>query len=149
MAAYPACGLADRVYSLVACAAQQPEVRDAVEANHDDNRWWPLSVSDWRVRMTVAGWSTRVSYAMISTYADVVARADSLGWSGLTQLDDVNLGAMVRPLGLTAARVYYLRSLAASSIWFSSTSSVSTSTGRGQGCAFSSRPARLSSTVAA
>lgn len=112
MAAYPATGLGDRVYSLVACAAQQPEVRDAVEANHDDNRWWPLSVSDWRVRMTVAGWSTRVSYAMISTYADVVTCADSLGWSGLIRLDDANLGAMVRPLGLAAARVSYLRSLA-------------------------------------
>ena len=113
MAAYSASGLADRVYSLVACAAQQPEVQAAVEANHDDNRWWPLSVSDWRVRMAVAGWSTRVSYAMISTYADVVTRADALGWSGLTRLDDLNLGAMVRPLGLTAARIGYLRSLTA------------------------------------
>ncbi len=113
MAVYPSSGLTDRVYSLIECAARQPEVRDAVEANHDDNRWWPLSVSDWRVRMTVAGWSTRVSYAMISTYADVVARADALGWGGLTLLDDANLGAMVRPLGLTAARVGYLRSLAA------------------------------------
>lgn len=113
MAAYSASGFADRVYSLVTYAAQQPEVQAAVEANHDDNRWWPLSVSDWRVRMTVAGWSTRVSYAMISTYANVVARADALGWSGLTRLDDVNLGAMVRPLGLTAARIGYLRSLAA------------------------------------
>lgn len=113
MAANPTSTLPDRIYSLVATAARQPEVQDAVEANHDDNRWWPLSVSDWRVRMTVAGWSTRVSYAMISTYADVVARADSLGWNGLTQLDDVRLGAMVRPLGLTAARVSYLRSLAA------------------------------------
>lgn len=113
MAAYSASGFADRVYSLVACAAQQPEVQAAVEANHDDNRWWPRSVSDWRVRMTVAGWSTRVSYAMISTYADVVARADALGWSGLTGLDDVKLGAMVRPLGMTAARIGYLRSLTA------------------------------------
>ena len=113
MAAYPATGLADQVYSLVACAAQQPEIQAAVEANHDDNRWWPLSVSDWRVRMTVAGWNTRVSYAMISTYADVVARADTLGWSGLTRLDDVDLGVMVRPLGLTAARIGYLRSLEA------------------------------------
>jgi hypothetical protein len=113
MTSYSASGLADRVYSLVACAAQQPEIRDAVEANHDDNRWWPLSVTDWRVRMTVAGWSTRVSYAMINTYADVVAQADSLGWGGLTRLDEVKLGAMVRPLGLAAARVSYLRSLAA------------------------------------
>jgi hypothetical protein len=104
---------ADRLHSLVACAAEQPDVRAAVEANHDDNRWWPLSVPDWRVRMTVAGWSTRISYAMISTYSDIVARADALGWACLTTLDDVTLSALVRPLGLTASRVSYLRSLAA------------------------------------
>jgi hypothetical protein len=63
--------------------------------------------------MTVAGWSTRVSYAMINTYADVVSQANSLGWSGLTRLDDATLGAMVRPLGLNGTRVSYLRSLAA------------------------------------
>jgi hypothetical protein len=100
------------VYSLVACAARQPDIRAAVEANHDDNRWWPLSVADWRVRMAAAGWSTRVSYSMISTYAGVVRRADSLGWSGLTALDDTALAAVVRPLGLISSRVRYLRSLA-------------------------------------
>jgi endonuclease III len=104
--------IAERVYELVATAAAQPDVKAAVEANHDDNRWWPLFVSDWRVRMTVAGWSTRVSYAMIGTYADVVTRADALGWNELAQMNDKSLGAMVRPLGLTAARVSYLRSLA-------------------------------------
>lgn len=103
---------AERVYPLVACAARQPDVRAAVEANHDDNRWWPLSVTDWRVRMTAAGWSTRVSYSMIRTYAGVVACADQLGWSDLTAMDDTALAAMVRPLGLTASRVSYLRSLA-------------------------------------
>jgi endonuclease III len=103
---------AERLYSLVSRAADQPDVRAAVEANHDDNRWWPKSVGDWRVRMTVAGWSTRVSYAMIGTYADVVGQADSLGWSGLTALDDKALAGLVRPLGLSASRVGYLRSLA-------------------------------------
>ena len=75
---------AERVHAFVARAAAQPDVRAAVEANHDDNRWWPRSVSDWRVRMAVAGWSTRVSYSMIETYSSVVAHADSLGWGGLT-----------------------------------------------------------------
>lgn len=105
-------GMTERVYSLVACAASQPDVQAAVEANHDDNRWWPLSVADWRVRMTVAGWSTRVSYSMISTYASVVSRTDSLGWGRLTALDDAAVGVIVRPLGLIASRVGYLRSLA-------------------------------------
>lgn len=104
--------MAGRVYALVARAARQPDVRAAVEANHDDNRWWPLSVSDWRVRMTVAGWSTRVSYAMIDTYSGVVSRADALGWDRLAALDDGDATTLVRPLGLAASRVRYLRSLA-------------------------------------
>jgi hypothetical protein len=109
----PERGLAERTYSLVARAAGEPDVRAAVEANHDDNRWWPLWVMDWRVRMAVAGWSTRVSYSMINTYASVVYRADSLGWGRLTLLDDAALGAIVRPLGLMESRIRYLRSLAA------------------------------------
>jgi hypothetical protein len=106
-------GLADRVYAVVSRAASQPDVRAAVEANHDDNRWWPRSVSDWRVRMAVAGWSTRVSYSMIETYSAVVGHADSLGWEALATLDDQAAIALVRPLGLAASRIGYLRSLAA------------------------------------
>jgi endonuclease III len=103
---------AERVYSLVARAAQQPDLKAAVEANHDDNRWWPVSVGDWRMRMTIAGWSSRISYSMITTYADVVSRADALGWDALTALDDATLAWLIRPLGLTASRTGYLRSLA-------------------------------------
>jgi hypothetical protein len=103
----------ERIYALVSRAARQPDVRAAVEANHDDNRWWPLSVADWRMRMTAAGWSTRVSYSMIGAYSGVVDRANSLGWNGLTTLDDETLATLVRPIGLTASRVGYLRSLAA------------------------------------
>ena len=99
MTASLALGPTERVYSLVSCAARQPDVRAVVEANHDDNRWWPLSVADWRVRMAAAGWSTRVSYSMISTYADVVRHADSLGWSGLTALDDKALATARPPAG--------------------------------------------------
>jgi endonuclease III len=63
--------------------------------------------------MAVAGWSTRVSYSMIETYSAVVGHADALGWDGLTDLDDRAVTALVRPLGLAASRVGYLRSLAA------------------------------------
>src|SRR5713226_2947928 len=64
--------LADRLLSFTAVAAAQAGVKAAVEANHDENRWWPACVSDWRMRMAVAGWSSRVSYTMIGTYAVVV-----------------------------------------------------------------------------
>ncbi len=104
-------GLAARINALVAVAAAQPDVKASVEANHDDNRWWPLFVSDWRIRMAVAGWSSRVSYSMIGTYASVVKTADAYGWDQLTEMDDTRLAAVVRPLGLTEARIRYLRSL--------------------------------------
>jgi endonuclease III len=102
----------ERLYSFVTRAAARPDVRAAVQANHDDNRWWPEAVQDWRVRMAVAGWSSRVSYAMIDTYAGVVVRADSLGWRELTTLNDESLTCLVRPIGLPTARIRYLRSLA-------------------------------------
>lgn len=104
-------GVARRLCSAVSRAAARPDVRAAVEANHDDNRWWPASVRDWRVRMAVAGWSSRVSYAMVSTYAGVVSQADRLGWLGLSSLDDASLVRLLRPIGLPAARIRYLRSL--------------------------------------
>jgi endonuclease III len=104
--------LGQRLRLFVTRAAQLPDVRAAVEANHDDNRWWPAYVRDWRVRMTVAGWSSRVSYAMIGTSGGVVARADTLGWRTLTALDDDALAELIRPIGLPKARTRYLRSLA-------------------------------------
>lgn len=104
--------LAGRLRDVVARAAALPDVQAAVEANHDNNRWWPAYVQDWRVRMTVAGWSSRVSYAMVGTYASVVERADALGWHTLSRLNDEALARLVHPIGLPAARARYLRSLA-------------------------------------
>lgn len=104
--------LAGTLRAFVASAAARPDVQAAVEANHDENRWWPAHVRDWRVRMAVAGWSSRVSFAMVDTYADVVSRANSLGWGTLAALDDESLTRLVRPIGLPSARLRYLRSLA-------------------------------------
>jgi len=104
--------LGERLCLFVTRAAALPDVRAAVEANHDENRWWPAYVRDWRVRMAVAGWSSRVSYAMVGTYSGVVARAATLGWGKLTALNDEALTHLVRPIGLPTARSRYLRSLA-------------------------------------
>lgn len=103
--------LSARVFEVVQRIAGLPEVRLAVEANHDNNRWWPTSIADPRIRMVVAGWSTRISYSMIDTYARVVAEADALGFDKLVGLDDRELASLIRPLGLPVARIGYLRSL--------------------------------------
>ncbi|MGH3856447.1 MAG: hypothetical protein ACRDR6_23760 [Pseudonocardiaceae bacterium] len=100
-----------RVFDIVRRIAALPEIRAAVEANHDDNRWWPISISDPRIRMIVAGWSTRISYSVVDTYARVVAETNALGFEELVALDDGELTRLVRPLGLPVARIGYLRSL--------------------------------------
>jgi hypothetical protein len=103
--------LSDRVFQMVARVAALPDVRAAVEANHDDNRWWPRRVTDPRMRMLVAGWSSRVSYTMIDTYARVVADATTISFDTLAGLPDRQVTELVRPIGLPAARIRYLRSL--------------------------------------
>lgn len=103
--------VATRVWQMVSTAAGQPDIRAAVEANHDENRWWPTTIADWRLRMAIAGWSTRISYNMITTYARVAQEADNIGYDQLRTFDDDKLFTLVAPLGLPLARIRYFRSL--------------------------------------
>lgn len=102
---------AERLFTVVAQVAGEDDVRAAVEANHDQNRWWPTTVADWRLRMLIAGWSTRISYNMIDTYAAVVATVTGIGYDELNELSDTDVEQLVVPLGLMAARRRYMRSL--------------------------------------
>lgn len=102
-----------RLTRLVTLAAGQDDVTADVHANHDDNQWWPTRITDFRMRMLAAGWSTRISYAMIGTYSSVVTRSAQIGFDTLTDLPDADIAALVQPLGLPAARIGYLRSLTA------------------------------------
>ncbi|MEV3873689.1 hypothetical protein [Streptomyces sp. NPDC049906] len=102
---------AERIHRLVRHAAGLADVRAEVEANHDENRWWPTSITDPRLRMAVAGWSTRVSYRMIGTYNRVVGEAATAGFDGLVASTDDELAELLTPLGLARSRVEYFRSL--------------------------------------
>ncbi|MEZ0108614.1 hypothetical protein ABH920_002615 [Catenulispora sp. EB89] len=102
---------ADSLFDRVSRIASLPQVKQAVEANHDANRWWPLTITDPRMRMLAAGWSTRISNSMVSSYAAVLAEADALGFDKLTALEDEELAKIVHPLGLRDSRIAYLRSL--------------------------------------
>ncbi|MFJ9795451.1 hypothetical protein [Streptomyces sp. NPDC101145] len=101
-----------RVHGLVARAAGLPDVRAEVEANHDENRWWPTTIGDPRVRMLAAGWSSRVSYRMVDTYAGVITSAEARGFDDLVTSTDAELASLVRPIGLPQTRIGYMRSLA-------------------------------------
>ena len=61
--------------------------------------------------MLIAGLSTRISYAMISTYQSVVSTITAIGYPRLARLSDAELSAVVAPLGLQSARVKFCRSL--------------------------------------
>ena len=102
-----------RLYRLVALAAGQDDIKTDVQANHDENRWWPTWITDVRMRMLVAGWSSRISYNMINTYSRVVTVSAGIGFDALTRMPDADLAAIIQPLGLPAARIGYLRSLTA------------------------------------
>lgn len=92
-------------------AAYHPEVLAEVEKNYYENRWWPLSVTDMNLRMLVAGWSTRISYSHIRTYAQVVEKVNAIGWQALCAMEDAEVRELVRAIGLPDARLRYLRSL--------------------------------------
>ncbi len=102
---------AERVFTVAARVAAEDDVKAAVEANHDQNRWWPTTVADWRLRMLIAGWSTRISYNMIDTYSAVVATVTDIGYDDVNKLSDADVHQLVEPLGLMAARRRYMRSL--------------------------------------
>lgn len=87
------------------------DVRVEVQKNYTENLWWPLAVRDSRLRMLIAGWSTRVSYAHIQHYRAVVARLDKMTWEGLAGCSDDEVRGVVAPLGLQEARLAYFRSL--------------------------------------
>ncbi|MFC1612768.1 hypothetical protein ACFL23_00360 [Patescibacteria group bacterium] len=95
---------------LKVCASQQV-VKEAVFKNHDNNLWWPLAVKDWRIRMIVAGLSTRVSYRMIKTYQSVVSNLDSYSYEAIAFMAEKNFKDIVKPIGLSKTRVDFWRSM--------------------------------------
>jgi thymidylate kinase/endonuclease III-like uncharacterized protein len=101
----------ERLYKVIECCAKLPEVKQEVLRNHDDNRWWPKSVKDWRIRLLVAGWSTRVSYSMIKTYQSVVAKVNEIEYEELCALSESELLDIIRSLGLAQTRIDYFRSV--------------------------------------
>lgn len=102
----------DRICDLVTVVASDHAVRSAVDANHDDNRWWPTAIGDWRLRIVLAGWSTRISYNMVDHYRSVVDRVGDIGYEELIRQDDEELLSLIRPIGLPSSRIAYLRSAA-------------------------------------
>lgn len=96
---------------LTRCALLK-DVRCEVIKNHDDNLWWPLTIDDWRLRLLIAGLSTRISYSMINTYRFVISNMETLGYEAVCQMTDQQLYNLLAPLGLHSTRAGFVRSMA-------------------------------------
>ena len=91
--------------------AQQPEVRNAVIRSHDNNPWWPKDVEDWRMKMLIAGLSTRVSFRMLGSYIKAIDNFLKYTYEEIVQTPDEDLQKALKPLGLTKTRIRFIRSM--------------------------------------
>lgn len=92
-------------------AATSPVVHQDVEDNYWNNRWWPLEIKDWRLKILFAGLSTRVSYNAIGVYQTVRDHLASYGFSGLLSISEETYKGIVRPLGLAETRWKFWQSV--------------------------------------
>jgi endonuclease III len=99
------------IVEIVKTMASQPDIMNAVVKSHDENPWWPMSVADWRMRMIIAGLSTRVSFRMLHIYKDVIAKFGTLTYMQIKSASDVELIEILNPLGLVNGRIKFLRSM--------------------------------------
>lgn len=98
-------------FEMIKIMACDDNVKDHVILNHDNNKWWPNFVIDWKLRMLIAGLSTRVSYSMVNTYAKVVDNINSFSYDELLKIKDDDFLKLVRSIGLSDARLKFKKSL--------------------------------------
>lgn len=101
----------DSFKEMIKTMASSDIVRNHVILNHDDNRWWPNYIHDWRIRMLVAGLSSRISYSMVNTYSKVVKHLDQLGYDALNSISDEEFKTIIKSIGLTESRLVFKKSL--------------------------------------
>ena len=92
------------------CSVQE-EVREAVKKNHNNNLWWPLDVDDYRKRLLIAGFSTRISYNMIDSYRKVINDLNKYSYGEIRNMSEAEIINIIRGLGLSNTRYKYLSSM--------------------------------------
>lgn len=96
---------------IIDICSKQEDVRKEVHENHDENKWWPTKVGDYRKRLLIAGLSTRVSYNMIGTYQKVIEEFDSYSFEQICAMSADELSNIIKPLGLTNSRMSFINSM--------------------------------------
>lgn len=92
------------------CSSNE-DVKTEVVKNYDNNLWWPTDITDKRMRLLIAGLSTRISYGMIATYRQVIVSLNEHNYEGIVKMDDECLSKIVSPLGLLNLRTVYIKSM--------------------------------------
>ncbi|MEI6284900.1 MAG: hypothetical protein WCP79_00195 [Bacillota bacterium] len=99
------------LYNALDIMSAEKVVREHVLKNHDNNLWWPNTIDDYKIRLLVAGLSTRVSYNMIQKYISVVDSFSSYKYDEIRKMADDDLLKIISVLGLATARISYIRSM--------------------------------------
>lgn len=101
----------ERMFRILDICSSLEDVKRDVIKNHDNNLWWPLDIEDNRKRLIIAGLSTRISYNMIDTYRKVIEILDGFSYEEISEMTDVEIIEIIKPLGLSNARLKYVRSM--------------------------------------
>ena len=94
--------------NIIDICSKQESVKKDVLLNHDNNLWWPLSITDYRMRLVIAGLSTRISYNMIQTYRNVITTLSSYQYEDIVSMDKDQLINIIQKLGLPNTRYNYM-----------------------------------------
>ena len=101
----------EELKKIVSICASQPDVKEDVFKNHDNNMWWPLEIEDYRKRLLIAGLSTRISYNMINSYRKVIYKLNEYSYDQIKVMTKEELIEIIKVLGLSNTRYLYLSSM--------------------------------------
>lgn len=100
-----------KLEKILSILAKDKILQQEAKKNFTNNLWWPSTVKDKRLRLIIAGLSTRISYSMIETYKKVINNIISIGYDNLASLNDKEKLVMIKPLGLSTTRLNYINSM--------------------------------------
>lgn len=101
----------EQIEKVLAVLAKDKELQNEVNKNFSNNLWWPRDVDDKRLRLIIAGLSTRVSYSMIESYRKVIHNLISIGFDKFKEFSNDEKINIIKPLGLSSTRLKYINSM--------------------------------------
>jgi len=88
----------DKLEQVLKSISKNKKVQEEVFKNFENNLWWPSAVKDKKMRLIIAGLSTRVSYAMINSYIKVIRQLENLDYYEFLALGHNKVTEILKPL---------------------------------------------------